>query len=279
MLATNITRFLRWFQLILANSEGILSWNGFNLRRVAKFLLVLPRFARDYNRYLARGGSVNSVLPIYDEDAGEAFSLNDYMILDYLAISELKKHLPSHHVDIGSRIDGFVLGASHLCRVSSIDVRPNATLAFFGVNSVTGDACGKSLFEDSCSNGEVLSLSSIHAIEHFGLGRYGDDVNPYAIDSFLRNAYTLLGLNGLFYLGFPCGPSQVVFNAHRLMRPSFYLAKVSLLFKIDRIYLVNHGSSAHSLPWRIIEDPDVDNLYEYDDDTVTACLLILRKII
>lgn len=98
------------------------------------------------------------------------------------------------------------------------------------------------------------------------------------MDSFLRNAYTLLGLNGLFYLGFPCGANQVVFNAHRLMRPSFYLAKVSLFFKIERIYLVNDGFSVHSSPWRIVESPDADNLYQYDDDTVTACLLVLRKI-
>ncbi len=60
------------------------------------------------------------------------------------------------------------------------------------------------------------SLSCLHALEHFGLGRYGDPIDP---DGHLRGFRALIGMlqpAAVFYLSFPIGLPVVEFNAHRV---------------------------------------------------------------
>ncbi|MBV5330073.1 MAG: DUF268 domain-containing protein, partial [Chlorobium sp.] len=44
------------------------------------------------------------------------------------------------------------------------------------------------------------SLSCLHALEHFGLGRYGDPIDPHGYADGLRNMVKILRQGGLFYL-------------------------------------------------------------------------------
>eukprot|EP00475_Leptophrys_vorax_P034477 TRINITY_DN55688_c0_g1_i1.p1 TRINITY_DN55688_c0_g1~~TRINITY_DN55688_c0_g1_i1.p1 ORF type:complete len:340 (-),score=1.91 TRINITY_DN55688_c0_g1_i1:146-1129(-) len=62
----------------------------------------------------------------------------------------------------------------------------------------------------------IISYSSL---EHDGLGRYGDPINP---DGDLLRMSKIKGLikpGGLFFLGVPVGNDTVVFNAHRVYGP------------------------------------------------------------
>ena len=43
------------------------------------------------------------------------------------------------------------------------------------------------------------SVSSLHAIEHFGLGRYGDPIDYYGHERAIENIYKILKENGKFY--------------------------------------------------------------------------------
>lgn len=63
------------------------------------------------------------------------------------------------------------------------------------------------------------SLSCLHAIEHFGLGRYGDPVDPQGYRHGIENMVALLKPSGLFYLSTPVGRARVEFNAHRVFDP------------------------------------------------------------
>jgi SAM-dependent methyltransferase len=60
---------------------------------------------------------------------------------------------------------------------------------------------------------------SISSIEHDGLGRYGDPLNPdgdlHAMNQFRR----LLKPGGRLFLAVPVGPDTVVWNAHRIYGP------------------------------------------------------------
>ena len=59
----------------------------------------------------------------------------------------------------------------------------------------------------------ILSVSSI---EHDGLGRYGDPIDPNADLKFMDRAIHLIPKNGLFFLQVPVGMDRVSFNDRRV---------------------------------------------------------------
>ena len=65
----------------------------------------------------------------------------------------------------------------------------------------------------------IESLSCLHALEHFGLGRYGDEVNPWGWRVALKNIMALPAPGGYLYLSVPIGRERVVSNAHRIFNP------------------------------------------------------------
>jgi hypothetical protein len=69
-------------------------------------------------------------------------------------------------------------------------------------------------------SGTINSLSSFHAIEHFGLGRYGDRIDPRSYLSVLSEISRVMAKNGNIYIGVPIGRKRVEFNAHRIFDPA-----------------------------------------------------------
>jgi SAM-dependent methyltransferase len=63
------------------------------------------------------------------------------------------------------------------------------------------------------------SLSCLHALEHFGLGRYGDPIDPKGHERGLANMARLLKQDGVFYLSVPVGVARVEFNGQRVFDP------------------------------------------------------------
>ncbi|VDM48084.1 unnamed protein product, partial [Toxocara canis] len=59
----------------------------------------------------------------------------------------------------------------------------------------------------------IVSYSSI---EHSGLGRFGDPLDPKGDLREMQKIQCLLKRGGLLFLGLPCGADALVFNAHRL---------------------------------------------------------------
>ena len=49
-------------------------------------------------------------------------------------------------------------------------------------------------------------------MEHFGLGRYGDEVNINAHLSGFENLYKMLKENGKIYISVPIGPQRIEFD-------------------------------------------------------------------
>jgi hypothetical protein len=60
------------------------------------------------------------------------------------------------------------------------------------------------------------SLSCLHALEHFGLGRYGDRLDPCGHLIGLANLVGMLKHEGILYLSVPIGPQRVEFNSQRV---------------------------------------------------------------
>ena len=59
----------------------------------------------------------------------------------------------------------------------------------------------------------------LSTIEHIGLGRYGDPIDPWGDVKMARNLARLLRPGGTLLISFPCGPGCVVFNKHRIYTP------------------------------------------------------------
>lgn len=118
---------------------------------------------------------------------------------------------PDKHLDIGSRVDGFVAHVASFREIDVLDVRPITTQipgVTFKQDDLMKPVEGMSGYYDS--------LSCLHALEHFGLGRYGDPIAPTGFENGLANMASLLRNNGVFYLSVPIGIDRVEFNAHRV---------------------------------------------------------------
>jgi len=56
----------------------------------------------------------------------------------------------------------------------------------------------------------------LHVIEHIGLGRYGDPINPMGSRDAAKELQRVVAPKGRLYLSVPVGRERVCFNAHRV---------------------------------------------------------------
>lgn len=124
---------------------------------------------------------------------------------------------PNRHVDIGSRVDGFVAHVASFREIEVFDVRPITTV-IPGIVFKQADLMRRESLPGA-GKGYCDSLSCLHAIEHFGLGRYGDPINPEGYQRGIENMVTLLAPGGIFYLATPIGQQRVEFNANWIFDP------------------------------------------------------------
>lgn len=144
-----------------------------------------------------------------------------YFHQDLLVARKIYKNNPEKHIDIGSRIDGFVAHIATFRQITVLDIREiDATIE--NIEFVAADLMGAvdEKLVNSCD-----SLSCLHAIEHFGLGRYGDKVDINGHVRGLDNLYKVLKAEGTLYLSFPIGKSRIEFNAHRVFDIQYMLDK------------------------------------------------------
>ena len=116
---------------------------------------------------------------------------------------------PEIHIDISSSLS-FCTIVSAFVPVKFYEYRqPNLNLD--NLSSESADLLHLP-FEDE----SVESLSCMHVIEHIGLGRYGDTVDP---DGDLKAIFELkrvLAFGGSLIFVVPIGKPKIMFNAHRI---------------------------------------------------------------
>jgi hypothetical protein len=72
------------------------------------------------------------------------------------------------------------------------------------------------LSDETLSLGSFESVSCLHALEHLGLGRYGDELDPMGWIKGLQSLKSLTSIGGVLYLSVPIGPQRIEFDAHRV---------------------------------------------------------------
>ena len=98
--------------------------------------------------------------------------------------------------------------------VTIVDIRPLISKVQ-GLTILQDDATSLSMLADN----SVSSLSSLHATEHFGLGRYSDPIDPDACFKFMDSLQRVLAADGKLYFSVPVGKkglnsTRIAYSAH-----------------------------------------------------------------
>jgi SAM-dependent methyltransferase len=151
------------------------------------------------------------------------------------------KNNPSKHIDVGSRVDGLVAHLATFRPVSVIDIR-RLNVSIDNIQFIRADLMKplSASLQNSCD-----SLSCLHAIEHFGLGRYGDNLDFYGHLKGIDNLYSLLKKDGILYFSVPMGPQRIEFNAHRVFSLKTILRIFADRFHICQFSYVDDSGSIH----------------------------------
>jgi hypothetical protein len=191
---------------------------GFDARRLLLSLRGLPRFVNDWQKFRkAYSGALTFMPCLHDRYEEGGTTKCEYFWQDLLVARWIFAAKPQRHVDIGSRVDGFVAHVASFRDIEVFDVRPIST-QIPGVMFKQADLmCSDSL--PNSGGGYCDSLSCLHTIEHFGLGRYGDPIDPTGHERGIANMALLLQPGGTFYLSTPIGRERVEFNANRVFDP------------------------------------------------------------
>ena len=182
------------------------------------FLRDLLEFRKIYNGKLV----LNPCLGDRFKESGS--NKSEYFWQDLLVAQQIFRQKPLKHVDVGSRIDGFVAHVASFRPLEVFDIRPlNSNIP--GVMFKQADLMSIESVNALCADtdGYCDSLSCLHAIEHFGLGRYGDQLDPIGYKKGIENLSKLLQLGGRLYLSTPIGIERVEFNANWVFNPNTIL--------------------------------------------------------
>lgn len=135
-----------------------------------------------------------------------------YFYQQLWAFEHILKRKPKVHVDVGSTysMSGYI---SKITKSVFVDIRPIKT-SLKNLSVVNADILNLP-FKDS----SVESLSCLHVVEHIGLGRYGDAINPNGTKEACEELARVLSKNGYLYFSTPIGKDKICFNAHRIHRP------------------------------------------------------------
>ena len=85
----------------------------------------------------------------------------------------------------------------------------------------------------------------LHAIEHFGLGRYGDPIDYDGYKKAIENIHAILQDKGRFYFSVPIGPQRIEYNAHRVFSLSYLFEYLSSYFEVEHLSIVDDRGDFH----------------------------------
>jgi SAM-dependent methyltransferase len=232
----------------MSRLDSALRLVGIDAPRMIGSVSGLVRFSGDLRKFRAlqeqsrsqmRFGKLYPCIDDYSAESGIA--AGHYFHQDLIVAQQIFASQPTRHVDVGSRIDGFVAHVAVFREVEIFDIRPLTTSA----RNIVFRRCDiaaeiEPQYVDYCD-----SLSCLHALEHFGLGRYGDSLDPDGHLKGLDNIRRILKSGGILYLSVPIGPHRIEFNAHRVFGVPELIRLVDERFAIRRFSYVGDAGEFH----------------------------------
>lgn len=235
-------------KLVLRRIHKTLVFYGFNANTFLKAIRNKKPdwFYADFEEFKKQKGTDNtfnivSIRPFLLDKKDEGGVMKGHYFHQDLYVARLiNLAKPEKHLDIGSRTDGFVAHVASYREIELIDIREiksnvkNIAFRTANLTELSSDLV------DYCD-----SISSLHALEHFGLGRYGDPIDYYGYLKAIKNIAKILKNKGRFYFSVPIGLQRIEFNAQRVFSVDYLISILSQDFDILSFSYVDDNGDFH----------------------------------
>lgn len=209
--------------------------------RLFRYLQSMPAFLKEYKEIKRQANLLSpdfpfdNFYPCFEDRTQESGTASgQYFHQDLLIAGKIFKNDPIKHVDIGSRMDGFIAHVASFREIEFFDIRKMTNL-IDNIKFVQADLMDENFkMVDYCD-----SVSCLHALEHFGLGRYGDRIDYQGHIRGWENLYTILKRGGKLYFSVPIGKQRIEFNAHRVFSIEYLLTMIKGRYAINSFSYVN----------------------------------------
>ncbi|MCX6343493.1 MAG: DUF268 domain-containing protein [Armatimonadetes bacterium] len=208
-----------------------------SLRKLRSWPITLAAWCRfwrkyfQYKRLAPRELSIKFLWPCIGDDTPSTEIEPIYFFQGAWAFEKIIESRPSKHVDVGSH-HTFVALLSKVVPVTMVDIRP-LQLSLDSLSFQEGSILDLP-FEDA----SLESVSSICVIEHIGLGRYGDPLNPSGSSEAIQELKRVIRPGGHLYISVPIYDKTVtLFNAGRAFKESELFEMLQPLEVVERRYI------------------------------------------
>ncbi|CAN5375086.1 hypothetical protein BH09BAC3_BH09BAC3_13120 [soil metagenome] len=206
---------------------------GIDVKKMTGIWKDLFFFKKEYNAFIRQRGSDKDfnwvkLNPAFNEQGETAGVMNgQYFLQDFLVARKIFKKNPVRHIDVGSRIDGFVAHVAIFRKIEVLDIRPMKS-GFDNISFRQADLMKPAPEYLECCD----SISALHSLEHFGLGRYGDPIDYLGHLKAIETIHKMLQMDGTFYFSTPIGTQRVEFNSQRVFSIRYLLDHLIGKFQI-----------------------------------------------
>lgn len=188
-----------------------------------KNLSLLLKFYKNFYNYKKINTSsgfslnLNNIYPCVFDNSSYTPLDPIYFFQDSWAANKIFNIKPEHHYDIGSSAKTIGI-LSQFVPITMVDIRPirlSLKNLFFKQGSI---------LNLPFKNNSIKSLSSLCVIEHIGLGRYGDKVDPYGSEKAIKELKRILAVGGIILFSIPIdNENKIYFNAHRAFTRNYII--------------------------------------------------------
>ena len=220
-------------KLIEKSGRAIVSLRaGFNKR---------TKFQEDYRHFLSLDQNPKLHASVDDQkaclnDSTENTEFDAHYIYHPAWAARIVKMIdPEKHIDISSTLN-FCAILSAFIKTEFYDYRP----AILNLDNLTSGHAD--LTDLKFQSNSIESLSCMHTIEHIGLGRYGDPLDPEGDVKAINELKRVVKLGGSILFVTPVGRPRIMFNAHRIYDPNM-ITKFFDGFKLREFSLVKDDHS------------------------------------
>ncbi|NJR68702.1 MAG: DUF268 domain-containing protein [Synechococcales cyanobacterium CRU_2_2] len=194
------------------------------------------RFWNSYSQYnklaaIENRAKIDYFYPCIGDDTVETTIEPTYFYQDAWAFEQIVAVKPTYHIDVGSQ-NKFVALLSKVFPLTMVDIRP-LSLPLDTIKFVEG-----SILDLPFADSSVESLSSLCVVEHIGLGRYGDPLDPSGTEKAVAELKRVIKPDGHLYISLPLDDSnKIYFNAHRAFKEEYILKLFSGFELIEARYI------------------------------------------
>lgn len=189
-----------------------------------EFFAGLGWYLSDFVKYWLMGRNKNSFARVLDlrpylSDKTSQTEIEPiYFLQDIWLAEKLFQTKPGRHVDIGSSVKTIAL-ISRAFPTTFVDIRP-PDIQVAGLDFLKGSVLNLPFKDES-----LKSVSSICVLEHIGLGRYGDKIDPWGSEKAIAEITRIIKSGGYCFVSVPIDKEdKTFFNAHRTFTRDYFLS-------------------------------------------------------